>query len=61
MDNRGPKVNGKVKGGPHGRTFDVKTRPISEIFIKTDWSKDGIGSVLLQAYDSGESRKLESQ
>ena len=43
MDNRGPKVTGKVKVGPHGRTFDVKTRPISEIFIKTDWSKDGMG------------------
>ena len=35
--------------------------PPQRFYIKTDWSKDGIGSVLLQAYDSGESRKLESQ
>ena len=35
--------------------------PYRKLYIKTDWYKDGMGAVLLQAYVSEESRKSEAQ
>ena len=35
--------------------------PYRRFYIKTDWSKDGMGVVILQADISAESRKSEAQ
>ena len=35
--------------------------PYIRFYIKTDWYKDGLGLVLLQAYVSEEAKKSEAQ
>ena len=61
MDTRVPKIAGTVKVLHHDRIYVGKNRPISEIYISTDWSKDGMGAVFLQADKSVEAIKTEAQ
>ena len=35
--------------------------PSRRFYIKTDWSKDGMGAVILQAYDLAETSNAEAQ
>ena len=43
-----------------GPTLEIP-EPSHIFYIKTDWSKDGVGAVLLQADGSVEARKSEAQ
>ena len=51
------RLNKDIMAGP-----TLTRKDLSRIFyIKTDWSKDGMGVILLQADDSVDARKTEAK